>query len=66
MLDTATLTFDSEQLTPLDDAALASIAGGDGPRDWILKKLIDLVVDCLTGSLDEIIAAAEEGYEDAR
>lgn len=66
MLDIATLTFDGEQMTLLDDAALASIAGGDGPKDWILKKFIDLVVDCLTGSLDEIIAAAEEGYADAR
>ena len=66
MRDTATLTFDCEQMTPLDDAALASIDGGDGPKEWILKKLIDLFVDCLTGSLDEIIAAAEEGYEDAR
>lgn len=66
MLNTATLTFENERLIPLDDAALASIAGGDGPGDWILKKLIDVVVDCLTGSIDEIISAAKEGYEDAR
>jgi hypothetical protein len=66
MLDSETLTFDREQMTPLDDAALASIAGGDGPKEWVLKKLIDLLVDCFTGSLDDIISAAKEGYEDAR
>ena len=66
MLDAATLTFDGEHMTLLDDAALASIVGGEGPKDWILKKLVDTLVDCLTGSLDEIIAAAKEGYGDAR
>jgi hypothetical protein len=66
MLDSSALTFDREHITPLDDAALASITGGDGPVDWLLKKIATLVVDCLLGSVDEIIAAAEEGYEDAR
>lgn len=66
MLSTAALTFDSEHMTPLDDAALAAIVGGDGPLGEIFKKLVEIVVDCLTSSIDVIIEAAEEGYEDAR
>lgn len=66
MLDNAMLTFYGEQITPLDDETLASVNGGEGPRDWFLKKVGELLFDCLAGSLDDIISAAKEGYEDAR
>jgi hypothetical protein len=66
MLDIATLTFDGELMTPLGDETLASIAGGDGPGSWFFKKVGELLFDCLAGSLDNVISAATEGYEDAR
>ncbi|HJR67060.1 MAG TPA: hypothetical protein VJ802_11595 [Gemmatimonadaceae bacterium] len=66
MLDTPMLAVDGDQITLLDEQALASITGGDGVRDWLLKKIGEALVDCLTESLDTIIAAAQEGYGDAR
>ncbi|HJU66981.1 MAG TPA: hypothetical protein VJ650_01955 [Gemmatimonadaceae bacterium] len=66
MLDTPMLAMSGEHITVLDEHALASIAGGDGFKDWLVKKVGELLFDCLTESLDTIIAAAEEGYEDAR
>lgn len=66
MLDTITLAVAGEHMTALDDDALASVVGGDGFRDWIVKKIGELVFDCLSGSLDTIIGAAKAGYEDAR
>lgn len=66
MLDTITLAVAGEHMTALDDDALASVVGGDGFRDWIVKKIGELVFDCLSGSLDTIIDAAKAGYEDAR
>jgi hypothetical protein len=66
MLDIRMLALNGEQIAVLDDQALASIAGGDGVRDWLVKKVGELLFDCLTGALDTIISAAEEGYEDAR
>jgi len=66
MLDTHTLALDGEHITLLDEQALASIVGGDGIKDWLAKKIGELLFDCLAGSLDTIISAAEEGYGDAR
>jgi hypothetical protein len=60
------LAANGEQITVLDDQALASIAGGDGIRDWFLKKVGELLFDCIAGGLDDLISAAEEGYADAR
>lgn len=66
MLATHMLAVDGEYVALLDERALASITGGDGIKDWFYKKIGELLFDCLAGSLDTIIAAAEEGYEDAR
>ena len=66
MLETRTLVVDSEHIALLDDHALASIRGGEGPLSWLAKKVGDLLWDCLSGDLDSVIAAAKEGYEDAR
>lgn len=66
MLDNYMLAIDGDQVALLDEQALASITGGDGIKDWLARKIGELLFDCLAGSLDTIIAAAEEGYEDAR
>jgi hypothetical protein len=66
MLETSALTFDDEQMTPLDNEALAAIVGGEGPLSWLLKKVGELVFDCIAGGLDDLISAAKEGYEDGR
>ena len=66
MLDTHMLAVSGEYITLLDEQALASIAGGDGIKDWLTKKIGELLFDCLAGSLDTIISAAEEGYADSR
>ena len=66
MLDNYMLAIDGDQVALLDEQALASITGGDGIKDWLTKKIGELLFDCLAGSLDTIIAAAEEGYGDAR
>jgi hypothetical protein len=66
MLDIRMLAANGEQIAVLDDQALASIAGGDGFRDWLLKKFGELLFDCIAGGLDDLISAAEEGYADAR
>lgn len=66
MLDNYMLAVDDGQVALLDENALASITGGDGFRDWLYKKVGELLFDCLAGSLDTIIEAAEEGYGDAR
>ena len=66
MLDTYMLAVHGDQVALLDEQALASITGGDGLKDWLYKKVGELLFDCLAGSLDTIIAAAEEGYDEAR
>lgn len=66
MLDIRTLALNGEQIAVLDDHALASIVGGDGIRDWLVKKIGELLFDCIAGGLDDLISAAEEGYADAR
>lgn len=66
MLDTMTLTVDGDRFIPLDEEALTSISGGDGIREWLAKEIGSLLFDCIAGSLDTIISAAQEGYEDAR
>ena len=66
MLNTQMLALDGEQIIPLDQQALASISGGDGIKEWLAKQIGTLLFDCISGSLDAIISAAEEGYEDAR
>ena len=66
MLDTMALAAPGEHMTALDDDALASIVGGDGFKDWFINKVGTLLFECLSGSIDSIIDAAKEGYEDAR
>ena len=66
MLDTRTLAFDGDQIALLDQHALASISGGAGIKEWLAKQIGTLLFDCISGSLDAIISAAEEGYEDGR
>lgn len=66
MLGNDTLASSGEQLTQLDDDALAAIVGGLGPVSWFLKEVGKVLLDCLEGGLDAVISAAEEGYDDAR
>jgi hypothetical protein len=66
MLDTRMLAFEGDQVTLLDQQTLASINGGEGIKEWLAKQIGSLLFDCISGSLDAIISAAEEGYEDAR
>jgi len=66
MLDTQLLAVDGGQITVLDEQTLASLGGGDGFKDWLIKKVGELLFDCIAGGLDDLIAAAEEGYTDAR
>ena len=66
MLDTRMLAFEGGQVTLLDQQTLASINGGEGIKEWLAKQIGSLLFDCISGSLDAIISAAEEGYDDAR
>jgi hypothetical protein len=66
MLDKYTLASSGEQLTQLDDAALAAIVGGDGPWSRIFAELVQVLWDCVKTGLDDVISAAEEGYADAQ
>ena len=66
MLDTRMLACEGGQVTLLDHQTLASINGGEGIKEWLAKQIGSLLFDCISGSLDAIISAAEEGYEDAR
>lgn len=66
MLDNDTLASSGEQLTQLDDDALAAIVGGLGPLSRILTEIGSLLWDCVKTGLDEVISAAGEGYDDAR
>lgn len=66
MLDKYTLAASGEQLTQLDDDALAAIVGGDGPWSKVLGEFLGILWDCVKTGLDDVISAAEEGYGDAR
>jgi hypothetical protein len=66
MLITTALAASGEQIMALDEDALASVVGGDGWKEWLAKKIGELLFDCIAGGLDDLIDAAEEGYEDAR
>lgn len=66
MRDTQLLAVDGGQITVLDELTLATIGGGDGFKDWLIKKVGELLFDCIAGGLDDLITAAEEGYADAR
>lgn len=66
MLDTPMLPFEGEHVTLLDEQTLAEIDGGEGIKEWLAKQIGSVLFDCLSGSLDAIISAAEEGYEAAR
>ena len=66
MLDTTTLAVDGAHIALLDERALATISGGDGIKEWLAKQIGGLLFDCIGDSLDTIISAAKEGYEDAR
>ena len=52
-------------VTQLDDDALASVVGG-GPLATFLREVGTLLWVCVKEGLDDVIAAAEEGYQDAR
>jgi hypothetical protein len=66
MLDTMTVPVASEHLVLLDEQALTTVSGGEGIKDWLAKQIGGLLFDCIGDSLDTIISAAQEGYEDAR
>ena len=66
MLDNDTLASSGEQLTQLDDDALAAVVGGLGPLSRILGELARVLWDCVKTGLDDVIDAAEEGYGDAQ
>ena len=66
MLDTMTLAVDSGHVAFLDEQALSTVSGGDGIKEWLAKQIGTLLFDCIGGSLDTIISAAQEGYDDAR
>jgi hypothetical protein len=66
MFNNYTLATSDEQLTPLDDDALAAVIGGDGPWGKILGELVKLLWDCVKTGLDDVISAADEGYADAQ
>lgn len=66
MLDTSMLAFEGGHVTLLDQEELASVNGGEGIKDWLAKQIGSVLFDCIAGSLDAIIAAAEEGYADGR
>lgn len=66
MLEYNALATSGEQLTALDDEALAAIVGGEGPLSRILSELVSVLWDCVKDGLDDVIDAAKEGYSDAR
>jgi hypothetical protein len=67
MLNNYTLALSGEQLTELDDTALATIAGGFGiPWGKIAGEVLEVLWDCVKGGIDDVIEAAGEGYGDAR
>lgn len=66
MLDTIALAGSGEHITTLDEATLASIVGGDDWKTWLLKEAAKVFVDCISGGLDNLIDAIQDGYEDAR
>jgi hypothetical protein len=65
MHENYTLAASGEQLTELDDKALAAI-GGEGPLGTGLIELGKLLWDCIKTGLDDVIDAAKEGYGDAQ
>jgi hypothetical protein len=66
MTNHCTLAASGEQLTQLDDEALATIVGGEGPLARILGEIGRLLWSCVKDGLDDVISAAQEGYEDAQ
>lgn len=66
MFDKYALASSGEQLTPLDDDALAAVVGGEIPWGKIIGEVVDLLWECLKSGLDDVISAAGEGYGDAR
>jgi hypothetical protein len=65
MLDMLALATSGEHISTLDEETLASIVGGDW-KSWLANKIGTLLTDCIGGSLDDLIDAVQEGYEDAR
>jgi hypothetical protein len=69
MLDTIALANSGGHITTLDEETLASVVGGEGWKEWVAKQVVTFLVDCVLkgiDTIDTIIEAAEEGYEDAR
>jgi len=66
MLDNDPLASPGEQLTELDDQALAAIVGGLVPWSRILGEMVQVLWDCVKTGLDDVIDAAQEGYGDAQ
>jgi hypothetical protein len=66
MLSTRIHAASGEHLMQLDDEALAAIVGGAGPLGTAAKKFVELLWDCVSKGLDDVIDAAKEGYADGR
>jgi hypothetical protein len=63
MLNNFALTLDRGEIIPLGDEALAGIIGGDGALEWFVKKVGELLFDCIAGDLDNLIDAIGDGYQ---
>jgi hypothetical protein len=66
MINHCTLAASGEQLTQLDDDALATIVGGEIPWGKIVGEAISLLWECVKTGIDDVIDAAAEGYGDAQ
>ena len=66
MINDSTLAASGEQLTQLDENALATIVGGEIPWGRIVGEGISILWECVKAGLDDVISAAEDGYSDAR
>ena len=65
MHQTYTLAGRGEHTIELDDNALSAI-GGEGPLGTALRELGSILWECIKTGIDDVIAAAEEGYADAQ
>jgi hypothetical protein len=66
MLDNDTLAPSGEQLTELDDHALAAVVGGLGPASRIFGEIVRVLWDCVITGLVDVIDAAQVGFGDAQ
>jgi hypothetical protein len=54
------------QMTVLDDEQLTDIVGGLGPLSRVFAEFVSILWDCVKTGIDDVIDAAQEGYEDNR